>query len=94
MENGKADCRVATVFLLVRWKSVDSKGVRVESATPWYGEKAALAYKRDEGGARRGRLLRWPRHGDIRVRRGDRRAWRVFSEFGVEEIRVWAHRTS
>ena len=39
-------------------------------------------------------LLRWLRNGDIREPKRDRRGWRIFAAREVEEIRVWANKTS
>ena len=39
-------------------------------------------------------LLRWLRSGDVTEPKRDRRGWRIFAAREVEEIRVWANKTS
>ena len=46
------------------------------------------------GGISQATLLRGLKNGDAREPKRDRRGRRIFSEFEVEKIQAWAHRTS
>ena len=52
------------------------------------GETAAAV------GISKATLLRWLRRGDVKEPKRDRKGWRIFAEFEVQEIRAWAHKTS